>query len=1015
MTLRVGYVNVQGLSPDTWNAACSLLHTHLDYLFLAETWYVNHQRHIRDRRLIASTQLDRPGGPDRPGRPKGGIYLLGTHDARTRIHATPKVTEHAISFTVGKQIISGAYFPPSMPPLKLQQELASLRHSTILIGDINTRFADRDHQDGQPGPPERIAVFSSFLQSNHFSHLKPFVDQHPRQILLPRLTVDHCFLRGAVNKARLRLLSNESLRLKTDHKYTMHLTICNQPAKPTTAVALPRYRISRLSQSEVENDVIKRFNLVISRDASLWTTTDVDELDRKLVRFCQDASETVLGRINPDPTRSESRASNPSHDDQTIYGSVRLYKKAVADSGENAVIQPTESARARGITALTENYDVLKARYTDESPSHHQAPAHPQSLSVEPFTKDQIVDEINRQDGTKSCGADGIHIRLLKVLVDTALIDALHHLFRRCLTTGTTPLAWNETEIHLLAKDPSKPRDAKNLRPITLICVFRKIFEKLLLTRFDTQGWARLHPAQAGFRSHYSTCTNAAVVHHLLASRLRTTAVFLDFRSAFDVLNHPRLSKILVDRACPDYIQSLIGSLMFQDVKSRVLVNGIASDWFLRTRGVLQGSPISPYLFNLFVDDLVETLNQTMNDGLPHCLFYADDGILLALDHAHMQSLLNILFQWSTENNLHLNVAKCGHLSQLEDPPALYIDNKKISNVQSYTYLGFPMTPRGIDFNTHLEQRFSAALKRANWLSLYSDAWGPAHRLRIYKQYLAPMFEYGAPLVCAWLDASPANKASFYQATRKFKDLIAWVGHCTPSRYNIIANLCGLPSSEARFRHLRTAYQWVLEQSHPDNPLKRILGSITLRPIHRFAWNLRIDQPWKEFKRLADFTPTVPKALRRYLSKLRRSTVLREAQNAHLTALVPFDSRKVPGLSLADNSLAAPIASQELLFQYRRGTFLHGFICLCGNRFHRGHESCPTLPRPVRLTRAEISAKLKAAATILATCSPADAKFTDVDFLLNSGELRKADTILSTLQRALAHRFHESMFSDDSP
>jgi len=150
-----------------------------------------------------------------------------------------------------------------------------------------------------------------------------------------------------------------------------------------------------------------------------------------------------------------------------------------------------------------------------------------------------------------------------------------------------TPTVWNQADIYMLAKDVGKRRDANNVRPITLICMFRKIFERLLLRRFDAPGWASLHPAQAGFRSHHSTCMNAAVVHHLLASRSRSTAVFLDFRSAFDVVSHSRLAALLDERGCPRYLQSLIGNLMFHNVKSRVLVNGVVSEWFPRTRNIL--------------------------------------------------------------------------------------------------------------------------------------------------------------------------------------------------------------------------------------------------------------------------------------------------------------------------------------------------------------------------------------------------------------------------------------------
>ena len=111
MSLRVGYVNVQGLSARAWSAVCSLLDTSLDFLFLAETWYVDHQLYLPDRRLIASTTKPRE---HRSGRPSGGIYLLGTAEARGRVKDYVVLSERAITFAVGRRRVSGIYFLPSI-------------------------------------------------------------------------------------------------------------------------------------------------------------------------------------------------------------------------------------------------------------------------------------------------------------------------------------------------------------------------------------------------------------------------------------------------------------------------------------------------------------------------------------------------------------------------------------------------------------------------------------------------------------------------------------------------------------------------------------------------------------------------------------------------------------------------------------------------------------------------------------------------------------------------------------
>lgn len=1002
----MGYVNVQGLSSDAWEAACSLLNHSLDYLFLAETWYVDHHRYRRDRRLIASTDLPPPQAP-RVGRPGGGIYLLGTHGARGRLRSPPIVTERAITMVVDGQTISGVYFAPSLPAPEIHRILESLPNPTIILGDINTRFHDAEVQSGKMGPPDRVAVFSRFCEARSLVHGRPMMDGAPSKILLePRLTVDHTFLGPGARKSRLRLLNNRSINLRTDHRYTIHLTIpTTNPTKPAVLV-LPRYQNGRLVQGTIQEQVKTAFAREMGEIQTL-RRGHLDEMNAKLVRICQRVAEQVLGRVGGEKRktgRGEKRKTGRGEgmmdgEEQTMEASVRLYKRAVASSKENEVIQATSTARAVGKDAMTEVYEVLKARYQSPSSSLPLDVGSPTEFTTIPFSREEIADEIRRQDSTKSCGADGIHIRLLKALVNTSLIDALYHLFRQCLMTGKTPAVWNETEIHLNPKDTTKAPTIANRRPITLICMFRKVFEKLLLRRFDEDGWAHLHPNQAGFRSHYSTCTNAAILHHLLRSRLRRMAIFLDFRSAFDVLDHRRLSELLRQRGCPDYLHSLIRSLMFDGVRSRVLVNGEVSGWFLRTQGVLQGSPLSPWLFNLFVDGLLYRLN-TGDSSIPRCLFYADDGVVVPQTDREVQPLLDITLDWSRRNGLELNVGKCGFVSQSQCPPSIHLGGEEIALVEEYPYLGFPVRADGIDFAAHLTRRVTAARKRSDYLSLNSDDWGCANRLRIYKQYLAPMFEYGAPLVWAWAEESGENKGKFREGTKGWKELMAWVSHSSGSRFRVTANLCGLTSLEERFRHLRTCYQWIVERISTENPFKRLLGGTG------FLSQFQTDPGWERFKQRGQFDPTVPTALRRYLGHIRSETIQKEARKPDLTSLIPFESRKVPGLLLADIVLAAPRAFQDILLQYRRGVFHFHMACACGEgeKFHRGHESCSSLPHPVRLTRPQRleKAKLKTSLHL-----KKDALFTDVDFLLNTGRLKDAIRILSAVQTRLRQTYHE--------
>lgn len=997
MNLRIGYVNVRGLSRTSWRACCTLLTTYFDYLFVAETWFVNHQVYSRDRRFIASTP---PAPKSANGRQHGGIYLLGSREARSKVEKVD-VTEYSITFVRESQPFTGVYYPPAktLSMRILAALLNSVASSAAILGDINTHFKDPLYHAGEPGPPERIELFQDFLANTDHHHLKPSTQQI-------RLTTDHCFVRSQFYpSAALQLLNNSTLRMDTDHKYTLCLTLGTQcPSSCVESGTIQRFRVSRLSRPEIKAKII---SLIHEQTDLFRETDDIEVLNTRLVKLCQRVQEQTVGKVKSRPFHQSQEVQDTSPK-SALATSIRLYKQACTTSEENDVVFPTPRAQAEGIDTMAENLAILKDRWSGQP---FQVPAH--DLPRQPihaWTAEDVRSEIERQEADKSCGADGIHIQFLKAVKDTAVLAWLHQLYNQCLAQGRTPQAWNGSEIHLLSKDPTKPRDANNLRPISIICIFRKIFERLLLCRFQADAWAQFHPAQAGFRRSYSTYTNAAVLHSLLVSKARSTVVFLDFKSAFDVVDHQRLDAKLQARGCPAGLRSLIQGLVFVQQRSRILINGQVSEWFPRSRGVLQGSPSSAWLFNLFMDDLLYKVNAGVS-GIPICLFYADDGMIATNSKTDLPEKLKIVEDWTVENLLFLNPKKCAIITTRRGLPPLSVYGQVIPQVDSYTYLGFPVVASGIDFEQHLEQRVTAAVNRARWLGVQSNSWGPAHRLRVYKQFLAPMFEYGAPLVWAWATENTHNRESFRHGTSGFKDLMAWIGNTSDSRYLVTSNLCGLSSLDERFRRLGVAYQLIIEQMSPQNPLTQVLAQAhSSSTLSSFPKSLAHNAGYAKFKQVTNFQPTLRLALSRFLRQELQQTLYQESLTSHLTSLIPMSSRNVPGLSFADISLAAPIPVQSMFLQYRRGVFMFNSRCACDPeiKFHRGHETCLALVTPFQLSREQRRQKLQMQTKL----SLSGSTFTDVDFLLNSGRLKEAGVFLRDIQRQLGHIYKENKLSE---
>jgi len=137
---------------------------------------------------------------------------------------------------------------------------------------------------------------------------------------------------------------------------------------------------------------------------------------------------------------------------------------------------------------------------------------------------------------TSAGGNDGITVIIRPHLLETAFTEHLCQLYWACLRKGQTLKRWNEALMFPLCKDKKKPYTANNLRPISIFCLFQKIFESLILPCVRSSGNMRYSGIQAGFHSGYLTLTNVLTLHYLMESDAGSHIVFLDFATAFDSL-----------------------------------------------------------------------------------------------------------------------------------------------------------------------------------------------------------------------------------------------------------------------------------------------------------------------------------------------------------------------------------------------------------------------------------------------------------------------------------------------
>ena len=116
-------------------------------------------------------------------------------------------------------------------------------------------------------------------------------------------------------------------------------------------------------------------------------------------------------------------------------------------------------------------------------------------------------------------------------------------------------------------------------------------------------------------------------------SNKKIYASFIDLRKAIDSVVHPALlHKLLTYGICGKFYNNVIASMYENTVLQIKMGSATLSDKFLATVGVKQGGNLSPNIFNLYLNDIVDALDNEICDPVKlgstsfNCLLYANNS-----------------------------------------------------------------------------------------------------------------------------------------------------------------------------------------------------------------------------------------------------------------------------------------------------------------------------------------------------------------------------------------------------
>lgn len=209
--------------------------------------------------------------------------------------------------------------------------------------------------------------------------------------------------------------------------------------------------------------------------------------------------------------------------------------------------------------------------------------------------------------------------------------------------------------------------------------------------------------------------------------------------------------KILEKFKIPDGLVNLIQDI-YSNNSAKIKTEGKLSASIPVNQGIRQGDSLSPLLFNLIMNEIIEEIKNlkgySLGDENITCVCYADDAALVAEDEDSLQRLLYKFCCVARKFGLTLSTKKTKTLTISKTPLRckLQLYDEIVEQVMSFTYLGIQVTSHQ-DLEAEVKHqaikasKISGCLNNAIWSNQYLRTEA---KVRVYKTVVRPILTYAA-------------------------------------------------------------------------------------------------------------------------------------------------------------------------------------------------------------------------------------------------------------------------------
>ena len=299
------------------------------------------------------------------------------------------------------------------------------------------------------------------------------------------------------------------------------------------------------------------------------------------------------------------------------------------------------------------------------------------------------------------------------------------------------------------AHKKDEPTNKENYRPVSVLPLLCKVFERLLYDQLSEYLEKYLNTLLCCFRKAHSTQNPLFKLLQAWQEELDKSGfvatILVDLSKASDCFPHGLLVAKFEAYGIDKTGLSLIYDYL-SNRKQRTKINSSYSDWYNIIRGVPQGSILGPLLFNVFTNDLFLFIERTnicnfADDNTIHICQNDLKTILKDLRY----DILNLL-RWFKENSMKANPKKfqfmiLGKMSR--QPIMLNINQIKVKESQKVLLLG-PTIDNQLTFKDHVDMLCSTANYKLHALRRIRKYLTPVKARLLYNAFINSQFNYAS-------------------------------------------------------------------------------------------------------------------------------------------------------------------------------------------------------------------------------------------------------------------------------